>query len=145
MTTKTIPILALTTMMEVIFFKISLAGKEPASNLVSNYHFLILIFFNIKKLTYIINLFSEFSEHEFIIKEVITKTGKKAGSKKFTVKLIIPPFSFRKKTNSKMAGSKDIFVCNACEKEDVQNVAHAILDNLNENGKPEYSLCMESL
>ena len=26
-----------------------------------------------------------------------TKTGKKAGEKKFTVKLIIPPFSFRKK------------------------------------------------
>ena len=40
-----------------------------------------------------------------------------------------------KKTNSKIAGSKDVFVCNACEKEDVQIVAHAVLDNLDENGK----------
>ena len=71
-----------------------------------------------------------------------TKTGKKAGEKKFTVKLIIPPFSFRKKTTTNNIGSKVIFICNGCEKEDMQVVAHGILENL-ENGRPEYSLCSE--
>ena len=52
-------------------------------------------------------------------------------------KLIIPLFSFQKKHNSKIAGPKDVFVCNACEKEDVQIVVHAVLDNLGKNGKSE--------
>ena len=55
-------------------------------------------------------------------------------------KLIIPLFSFQKKHNSKIAGPKDVFVCNACEKEDVQIVVHAVLDNLGKNGKSELFL-----
>ena len=58
----------------------------------------------------------EFSEHEFYVKEVKIKTGKNVGQKKFTVKLIIPPFTFRKKTSTNTIESKVIFVCNGCEK-----------------------------
>ena len=81
-----------------------------------------------------------FADHEFYVKEVITKTGKNVGTKKFTVKLLIPPFTFRKKDSKNFIGSKAIFCCTGCEKENVQVVAHAILNNLEENGRPEYKL-----
>ena len=85
----------------------------------------------------------DFSTHEFVVKKVTTKTGKNAGSEKFTVKLIIPPFTFRKKDSKNFIGSKAIFCCTGCEKESIQTIAHAILNNLDENGRPCYSLSKE--
>ena len=61
----------------------------------------------------------DFSTHEFVVKKVTTKTGKNAGSEKFTVKLIIPPFTFRKKDSKNFIGSKAIFCCTGCEKENI--------------------------
>ena len=51
----------------------------------------------------------------------------------------MPPFTFRKKDSKNIIGSKAIFCCTGCEKENVQVVAHAILNNLDENGRPEYT------
>ena len=66
-----------------------------------------------------------------------------AGSEKFTVKLIIPPFTFQIKDSMNFIGSKAIFCCTGCEKENIQIIAHAILNNLDENGRPCYSLSKE--
>ena len=81
---------------------------------------------------------TEFSKHEFRIKEKTIKTGQKAGQKRFLVTLCIPPYTFRRKNEASEIGNNAIFCCTGCEKGYKQISAHGILMNLDANGHPEY-------
>ena len=65
-------------------------------------------------------------------------SGKRAGKKRFSVTLCIPPYTFRRKTDAREIGNNAIFACNGCEKLDKLTKAHGILVNLDENCRPEY-------
>ena len=90
-----------------------------------------------------INFFAEFSVHEFIIKEQIIQTGKRKGEKRYLTSLIIPPFTFRRKTNFNYIDARDHFYCTGCESQGKIVKASCILKNILDDGKPEYALDLE--
>ena len=55
--------------------------------------------------------------------------------------LLIPPYTFRRKTNYNNIGAKDVFCCTGCENLGHNNIAHCVLKDLID-GRPEYELVL---
>ena len=58
------------------------------------------------------------------------------------VTLLIPPYTFRRKTNFKKIESRDHFYCSGCEKQGRNTKAYCVLKSLTDD-KPEYILDAE--
>ena len=56
---------------------------------------------------------------------------------------MIPPHTFRRKTNFNYQGARDHFYCTGCEKYGQIVKACCILKDFSEDGKPEYVLDLE--
>ena len=106
-----------------------------------NFNFLEFFFNKIKDILRFFLDSYEFPEHQFCTKENIIQTGPKSGTKRFLTTLLIPPYTFRRKTNYRNVGAKDVFCCTGCENRGYNNIAHGVVKDL-VDGKPEYELVL---
>ena len=61
---------------------------------------------------------NDLPQHEFKFKERISKKGAKAGQKRETVSLVIPPWVFSRKRDATEENDIAYFRCNSCRPKD---------------------------
>ena len=65
-------------------------------------------------------------KHDFVYRDQEIQTGQRKGEIRKTVRLIIPPYQFKRKTKARDIGKKAVFECISCAKNDVKTYAYAI-------------------